>query len=347
MLLAHAAAFVVSSHGRATPGPLRVLDKASEFDRESAEGEFRRRQLAALESASRASAIESLNDIFHKSDTGEADAKMPVHSAPWAMYPGLREVLHVHRPAFRYLFEEHVLRSENKTYVHVLDGADVGVRVRVLDSLRSGDSLFVLIHATDRVRVESNADAGSTKSPSRRELVRFADAIAPVRDDEERGVDDAKLALWDDPLSFDERWFLRGAGRRAPELWRAPVVSRRADADEALEGLETLLWRALDDLVALIRKSRTSGDFSLPPGVEALRPDDAPHYPPARRALRLSFSLANLLDLGKTEDRQHLIALTSTKRRLAHLLAITQDQTRELAAALSLEQLRKDLEGKP
>ena len=259
-----------------------------------------------------------------------------MHEAPWAVYPGLREVIHVHRPAFRYLFEEVVLRSENREYVHVLEGSRVGCVVTVLDTLKSGDSLFVLAHATERVRVD--AATGGAKP-----LVRFAETLEPLRDDEERGLDAHALAAWDDPLEFDGRWFLRGASKPAPDLFRAPAFPASAE-DPALEGLETLLWRSLDDLAALIRRSRTSGDFELPAPLSALRPDLSPSYPAARRALRLSFSLATLLEFGRAGDRQALLEETSTKRRLAALLAAVDGQIRDLAAALRLERIRRELQ---
>ena len=315
---------------------LRVLDEPKEFDQQEAEDEFRRRRAAAEALESRENTVAKLNDLIRAGDDAAEDKGTPVHEAPWAVYPGLREVIHVHRPAFRYLFEEVVLRSENREYVHVLEGSRVGCVVTVLDTLKSGDSLFVLAHATERVRVD--AATGGAKP-----LVRFAETLEPLRDDEERGLDAQALAAWDDPLEFDGRWFLRGASKPAPDLFRAPAFPASAE-DPALEGLETLLWRSLDDLAALIRRSRTSGDFELPAPLATLRPDLSPSYPAARRALRLSFSLATLLEFGRAGDRQALLEETSTKRRLAALLAAVDGQIRDLAAALRLERIRRELQ---
>ena len=329
-------AFLPPITQRTTLSRLRVLDEPKEFDQQEAEDEFRRRRAAAEALESRESTVAKLNDLIRAGDDAAEDRGTPVHEAPWAVYPGLREVIHVHRPAFRYLFEEVVLRGENREYVHVLEGSRVGCVVTVLDTLKSGDSLFVLAHATERVRVD--AATGGAKP-----LVRFAETLEPVRDDEERGLDARALAAWDDPLEFDGRWFLRGAAKPAPDLFRAPACPASAE-DPALEGLETLLWRSLDDLAALIRRSRTSGDFELPAPLSALRPDLSPGYPAARRALRLSFSLATLLEFGRAGDRQALLEETSTKRRLAALLAAVDGQIRDLAAALRLERIRRELQ---
>ena len=335
-LVATINAFLPPITQRTTLSRLRVLDEPKEFDQQEAEDEFRRRRAAAEALESRENTVAKLNNLIRAGDDAAEDKGTPVHEAPWAVYPGLREVIHVHRPAFRYLFEEVVLRSENREYVHVLEGSRVGCVVTVLDTLKSGDSLFVLAHATERVRVD--AAAGGAKP-----LVRFAETLEPLRDDEERGLDAHALAAWDDPLEFDGRWFLRGASKPAPDLFRAPAFPASAE-DPALEGLETLLWRSLDDLAALIRRSRTSGDFELPAPLATLRPDLSPSYPAARRALRLSFSLATLLEFGRAGDRQALLEETSTKRRLAALLAAVDGQIRDLAAALRLERIRRELQ---
>jgi len=249
----------------------------------------------------------------------DADA-LPVHEAPWTYCPGQREVLRAHEPAFQHFFRDVVLPSRSREYAHVLaGGAETAVAVSVLDFVDSGSELFVLVHATRRVAAPARLEEG------RRPLTRFLDQPEAVLDAQQT----APAATASDELAFEPDWLRRGATRTAPDLSRAIGAS----APAAVVAAERETWRALDALVALVKRSRSSGVYDLPPRVEALRPANAPQLG-LDRAVRLSFSLDSVLGLDRAADRQRLLDSRSAAERLRGLTELADEQGIALAAAL-------------
>ncbi|KAJ1463178.1 hypothetical protein M885DRAFT_610195 [Pelagophyceae sp. CCMP2097] len=294
--------------------------------------------LQRSDEAVRLEQLRSLNDAFRSTDSTEArsEDEMPLNTASWTYYPGMREVVHVHRPAFVYMIEEAVLRGGGR-YVHALEGSDVGVVVEVVavkrDELRG--SIFILVHATRRVRFQ-RGDRG---------LVMWC-ATQPLLDCEEASAADANAwARLDDVYAPSETWLRDGNVQRlAPDFadaaMGAPQPAEAHADDDALRQAEAEVWAEVDTLVGLIRRSRTTGEYDLPPWLLALRAPPA-SYPAWRRALRLSFSLDALLDLDRAGERQAWIECTSTVARLGLARDRLTAQRAALAAALALEAIRR------
>ena len=254
---------------------------------------------------------------------------VPLLEAPWTYLPGVREVLRVQRPALTYLFKDVVLPSASKTYVHALAGAGVGLEMRCLDSIEQRDELYVLVHCLRRVTFQRES----------RKVLPFV-SYAPFFDAEE---DEKDFEVWsdvDDPIDdWLSNWFLDGgARRRHPPFFKSLDLSPES-GDDLLEDAESELWRTLDAFVALVRKSRTSGRFDLPPPLMALR-NPPENYPLRRRAQRLSFLVAKVLELDRASDRQVFLDCETTAARLHMATAQLSRDSRALQAALSLEAIR-------
>jgi len=263
---------------------------------------------------------------------------VPVNVAEWTYVPGVREVLRVHEPALTYLFKDAL--GADRTYVHLLRGQSTGAEMRVLDVKESRDELYALVHCVGRVAVPSEFV----------ESLRARVEIEPLFDDEERASSrhagaDSKLwarrwARLDDPIDdWEPSWLLNGGVRRNFFPKGEPSSSSSSSStaeDGALAELESRLWTELDALSALIRQSRTSGRYDLPASVEALR---AATTPVSRRALRLSFAVASVLELDydRSADRQALLDCTSTARRLTEAITRVTDHRLALTAALLKE----------
>lgn len=270
---------------------------------------------------------------------------VPVLEARWTYLPGVRDVLRVHAPALTYLMSDVVLRSKERNYVHMLDGEQqVGVMMQVLDTVNTERELYALVHCTHRVRIISfEGEALHRKA-----------YVEPMLDAEEERVSDddfADAARWaglDDPLDdFKPTWLRHGGQRRRIHLDDAPPPQggdvrkvSSCDSDNVAAELESQLWAEIDGFAELVKKSRTSGCYELPPLVAALR--HAPSsYPPHRRRLRLSFAVAEVLDLDRGCDRHALLLCTSTADRLALAIDRLARDTKNLAAALALEAIRR------
>lgn len=269
---------------------------------------------------------------------------VPVLEARWTYLPGVRDVLRVHAPALTYLMSDVVLRSTERNYVHMLDGErHIGVMMRVLDTVHTERELFALVHCTHRVRVISFAG----------EALHRRAYVEPMLDDEEQRLTDdafADATQWaglDDPLDdFKPTWLRQGGQCRRIHLDDTqpqdgqPRTLSSCDSDKVAAELESQLWAKIDGFSELVKRSRTSGCYELPPLVAALR--NAPSsYPPHRRRLRLSFAVAEVLDLDRAHDRHTLLMCTSTADRLALAIDRLALDTKNLAAALALEAIRR------
>eukprot|EP00617_Octactis_speculum_P027994 CAMPEP_0185750268 /NCGR_PEP_ID=MMETSP1174-20130828/9038_1 /TAXON_ID=35687 /ORGANISM="Dictyocha speculum, Strain CCMP1381" /LENGTH=408 /DNA_ID=CAMNT_0028426757 /DNA_START=22 /DNA_END=1246 /DNA_ORIENTATION=- len=113
---------------------------------------------------------------------------------------------------------------------------------------------------------------------------------------------------------------------------------------EALEAAETQVWDELALFVSVAGRLRTSKTYALPAALIYLRPGGAPaKYSSARRAWRLSYAVAHILDLDKAEGRQSILEHDSVLSRLTAVLEELQAQRKMMAAALMLEEIRASM----
>ena len=127
---------------------------------------------------------------------------------------------------------------------------------------------------------------------------------------------------------------------------------------------EAAVWEELSNYVAAAGRLRSTGVLCLPAAVIALQPGVAPKaYHPLRRAWRLSFALATVLDLEaghppphRADDggqdvgeeggaaveltRQSLLKYESTAARLEAILKALEDRRKMMTAALVLRNAR-------
>ena len=102
----------------------------------------------------------------------------------------------------------------------------------------------------------------------------------------------------------------------------------------------------LDLYAQLAARLRANGVYELPAAVRALRPaacDGA--YSPLRRAWRLSYALAHVLDVEKGEGRQAFLFHASTAARLRAGLEQLREQRKMMGGALALEGISRQMKG--
>lgn len=186
--------------------------------------------------------LESLDrsrlELLIQDDEVKEQMGLPLFAASWTYYPGARDLLRITQPSLWFMFSEQILKSENMSYVHCLEGRRIGVEMRVLDARKVGQDLYALVHAVGRVRLDEEA---STEGPLRRTIQSTPlDTLLP-------------------DLSFEDTW-LR-SGRLFAEEERDAVGRRRTYEP----------WPTIDEYVSSVKASRTSGQFQLPWRLERLR----------------------------------------------------------------------------
>ena len=126
----------------------------------------------------------------------------------------------------------------------------------------------------------------------------------------------------------------------------AAAAAAEVDENPELFAAEAEAWAELDLYAQLAARLRANGVYELPAAVRALRPaacDGA--YSPLRRAWRLSYALAHVLDVEKGEGRQALLEHASTAARLRAGLEQLREQRKMMGGALALEGISRQMKG--
>mmetsp|Transcript_10007 Transcript_10007/g.13849 ORF Transcript_10007/g.13849 Transcript_10007/m.13849 type:complete len:255 (+) Transcript_10007:339-1103(+) len=241
-----------------------------------------------------------------------------------------------------------ILSSKDRRYVHLLKGNAIGVEMKVLDVVHYHDEMFVLVHCLRRVRIIEKEEEKKFN------LRRFVQ-IEPIFDREEILAFAGNISLackdaatWqniDDPIDdFSPTWLRDGGAGTPRSFFKKERMgnTQKLNSNDMNDSLESQIWQQLDRFVQLVRTSRTSGQFDLPPLIQDLR-KYASFLPPHRRRLRLSFAIAEMiLDLDdRASARQLFLDCTSTADRLQLIIDRLLYDNNQLSAALALEAIRR------